>query len=399
MRRMVAGWMLWIGLSVTTSVVSQDAGLPSTDVIYDQWSPLVTLQNSTLDPLRTWYVSPVHATVLPDGGVLIFGFVQTAVNPPHQQYGCAATILRPENIKPTGPMAVEVSPLTIPLEFTNWTPFAGGSAVDNIYCCGHTLLHDGSFFSAGATRGFSIGADFYTLGVPYATRLNPTTGAWTRIAETMKGLDPRAGTPPGYRWYPTCGRLWNKTILVAAGLAIVAKNNDLASGTPNLSVEIFNPVSGTWTVHSNFQNDPFGTTYPSGTPHEIWKGDYPHFWQLPVPALGFLDVLFFGEYGYPVGMSLNSSAGSMSGSPSPPPGWFLEMCALERLWTAAATVSLCTVRTVAPPVPFSRSGFPAPLRTARTIGAITTGRSYSLAVITRVAPTQDTRGKWTSTIP
>jgi hypothetical protein len=119
-----------------------------------QWSKLQNLP-----------AAPVHNVVMPNGKVLIFGR---------------------DNVERVWDPITQA--ITIP-------PHVGY----DLFCAGHTLLHDGRVLIAGGHI-----ADF--VGLAKTTIYNPATNSWTAVPDMNAG-----------RWYPTLTTLPNGDVLVVSG--------------------------------------------------------------------------------------------------------------------------------------------------------------------------------------
>jgi Domain of unknown function (DUF1929) len=245
----------------------------------DDISPDVTL----LAP-DGWYDAPIHATLLPDGKVMMWGkawqsWPATASTP----YRSSAWILDPTAIG--DPLPTQVTPqtqLTEPLAITGAN--VGTSTVtDDLFCSGNSLTSDGRVVTTGGTRWLrdtATNAFIEAYGVPYETVFDPTSGTWTREPGNMVGAAASGSTG---RWYPTDTRLPDGRILVTAGWA------EVRSAQPNRSSEIFDPTTGVSTIAT-----------PSGLlPAQVFDDNYTHVWVLPYASSTF-DLLEIGMQGNPV---------------------------------------------------------------------------------------------------
>lgn len=256
------------------------------DVVPDAWGPLITLR----DP-GGGDVSPVHATLLPDGKVLVIGVSPDGTRSGLDLGGRSSFVLDPA--APDPPSAgLTVTPIEQPVELRAldigpWT------ITDNLVCSGHSLLADGRFFSAGGTRAVAIEgtAEPLVVGLSYATVFDGATSTWSRVPEAMKAPGPE--NAPGARWYPTVTRLPDGRMLVTSGFDRVQPGPSI-----NVSTEIFDPATGSWTVTS-----PLGQV-----PLDVINSDYSHVFTLPNP-IGPFDTLTLGEPGVPVLGTSGSPAG------------------------------------------------------------------------------------------
>lgn len=251
---------------------------PQMVAIADGWGPIIRLRAHTGEA-----AAPIHVSLLKDGRVHLFG-----VTPP------LAFFMTPTPVG-INPSVVTMLGMRPPLEFPDpGAPYGGwDNVVDTIYCAGHTLLADGSLFTAGGMRAIARTGpppEEHFFGLSYATILSYPAGSWVRVPEKMTGTG-LLGTSD--RWYPTVTRLADSRLLITAGADVIVPP---AYARPTLSVERYNPGktgADTWTLLSSHQQ----------SPAEIFNLDYTHVFQLPNKIAGF-DVLMFGDAGKPVLMSL-----------------------------------------------------------------------------------------------
>ena len=258
----------------------------------DSWSSIVGLVNSTLQPGTKLFFAPVHAALTPDSKVMFLGYSRNQYSPTTPPGPFQSFTIVPEPLGAPIPAEMEVSVITVP-----FTPVPGGT--DSLYCAANTFTGTGELFTAGGVRTLPNGNRW---GLPYAMTYNSGSSQWSRIAQNMKGSIPGGAEMPGSRWYPTATHLWDDQMLVTAGFEDAEGN----IGTANLTLEIFNAISKTWTVISSApaSSNSWGVRSPTWTPREITHSDYTFTWQLPSQLNGLYDLLMFGEFGYPIKMAL-----------------------------------------------------------------------------------------------
>lgn len=261
----------------------------------DQWSAPITW---TTDD--GWFASAIHSTLLPDGRILFIGYERDQADAAlATQQRKSAFVMLPHALGQALPAAEVIQHITEPVD-ADGQLFGQYLVFDDLFCSGHTLTADGTFFSAGGTR-YIIDAftnQLLVTGLPYATVSDGNQ--WLRVPSPMTiaaSLDDPA------RWYPTCTRLPDRRIMVTSGLDLV---HPIA--LVNKSVEAFDPATGQWQVVS-----PFGAP-----PDEIVNPDYTHPVVLPAPV-GPFDVLMFGGAGVPVLMTSQGIASWLK-VPVPRPG-------------------------------------------------------------------------------
>ncbi len=262
------------------------AASPTLDAVPDAWGPLVTLRNPDGRA-----VSPIHATLLPNGTVLLLGTTLQDAGPADLDIGSRSSFI----LDPSAPDApsgtMTVAPIEQPVDLRS-VDIGPWTITDDLFCSGHSLLADGRFFSAGGTRAVEIDgvADPLVVGLSYATVFDAVTSTWSRVPEAMKAPGPE--NVPGARWYPTVTRLANGRMLVTSGFDQVQPDPSI-----NVSTEIYDPETETWAVASALGQVPL----------DIINSDYSHVFSLPDP-IGRFDTLTLGEPGVPV-LGASSSGG------------------------------------------------------------------------------------------
>jgi hypothetical protein len=294
-RRALATACLTAALPLVPASTSVKA---AADTLTDSFGPVVTLRTSD-----GWYESPIHATLLPDGRVMMIGVAR-----PTWPASTTTTTRRASWIfTPTAagdPLPAELTPpeLTQPVDIKS-VVYNGLLVNDDLFCSGQTLTSDGKVFIAGGTRSFAYqGQPRVVLGLPYETMFDPATSTLSRLPGDMlvAGSSGTAG-----RWYPTTTRLPNGKILVVGGF-------DRVIGAPgpayNWSAETYDPATGQRAVAASF----------GGVPKAVANADYPHVYVLPY-AGARNDLLMIGEADQPVTTS-SANVTSWDQSASARPG-------------------------------------------------------------------------------
>ncbi len=299
----------------------------------DSWSARVILRDNTPDVLEPGgeFLAPAHASLLPDGRVLIWGFRQPVVSPTppvSRAYSFAAVIgVEQLSIRPTvqttlqlqtnePPVRLDTVQLTPPLTLVS----------DQIFCGGHAFDADGNLFVAGGLRKVftTIGNTTYGVsgGLEYAMRWLSGSSSWSNRIDLL-ALGSKPGEIPMFfegreRYYPTVTKLADGRMMTTSGVQIlegcvtVSGQPPVCYGGPqspsprNLSIETWDP-SG---MQFELSSDP-SASGSALTPPEIFNGDYTHVFVLPTPAtIGSesFDVAMFGETGEPVLMSSSTSS-------------------------------------------------------------------------------------------
>ena len=267
----------------------------------DSWAPAgsqAPIELRVNDPVRGDILfQPVHATLLPDGRVMLFApvgvharaawFVPTPIGDP---------------LPPVLRLTADHVPVNIntPIDFTD----AQGRQwhfEETIFCSGHSLTSDGSIFVAGGTffysmrdppNGISVS---WIYGMPNTTLYSYPMSTWFRLQPDMIGT---GATGSNRRWYGTVTRLSDARMLVSSGFEL-ADTRLQVPGLPvshhgtniNRSVEVWTPAappaaSSRSLVSAHLQ-----------TPEEVWNPDYTHAFQVPYgpPMIPSNTVLMFGR--------------------------------------------------------------------------------------------------------
>jgi len=285
-------------------------------------NPDLTVADEFSSPI-TWmtrdgmYAAPVHVAHLPSGELLLVGRTRDTFEPQNKTRGGDAVftmtpslntpnILYVDNIEPTIPFEYRLQPVT--------PPWAGGSLFagnDTLYCAGQTLTADGKVIFLGGTRSYYNSTEVHHVGLPYSLTYDGTS--WERVPGYFQGLGFLGSVYSKlfpqevltWRWYSTGTRLADDRILITGGFDYVLGDlSDLLRsltgmpGTPNVSVEIYDPATKTYDLLVDVDTAPM----------LLWNRDYTHTFQLPVEINGQYDVMMFGEFGAPVLFSTKTPA-------------------------------------------------------------------------------------------
>lgn len=204
----------------------------------DAWGPLIRLRDTTAmwtegQPAGGWHVAAIHAVLLTDGDVLLTGWARR--DPMQCQKGGTRAHgvsfrLDPNDLPGVGDRSGQTAYLR-PLGED------GDPSSDVLYCAGHNPLPDGRVFYTGGSRYENLGEATETeFGLDYARVYDPKSNEFRRVLHPMRG---GPDGQEGKRWYPTNTRLSDGRVLVTGGFYRYG-----GIGFANLSVEVFDPVTG-----------------------------------------------------------------------------------------------------------------------------------------------------------
>jgi hypothetical protein len=199
----------------------------------DSWGPLVNLRDNTnafpdaSKPADGWVVTPIHATLLADGKVLITGWGRRDLN------SCSAGgsrrngtsfVLDPNNLPNGG--TLHVQPI-------NEAPQPNTG--DVLYCAGHTPIADGRVLHTGGARYTDLGGPSQQeYGLNYSRLYSPSTNSFTKINAAMVG---GVSGMEGMAWYPTNTRMPDGKVMVVGGFSRCCD-----TAFANRSLQTFDPI-------------------------------------------------------------------------------------------------------------------------------------------------------------
>ena len=219
----------------------------------DAWGPALSLRDDTPTwdgrPGAGWYVTPIHASLLPDGRVLLTGWGRAQPDrcafPEGSRAHGTSFVLDPADLATrAGPGTVSITPLD---EVAEQTP---GWTKDVLYCAGHVPTSGGVLYTGGARyQDLGVRGHEAEVGLSSARVFDYASGQFRRLGGKMSGgpqAEPIKSRPQfgpqdkrGWRWYPTNTRLPDGTVLVSGGFSSLESANN--------SVEIFDPATETYT--------------------------------------------------------------------------------------------------------------------------------------------------------
>lgn len=250
----------------------------ATSELSDEFSAEGTFRTSA-----GWYGAAIHSTLMPSGHLLLMGYRRDTAHPTDATPTDPLAWTMPAPIPNVGGEYV-VTTETEPLEYLNAVE-GKLFRTDDLFCAGHALTSDGSFFSAGGTRNTrkEPSMDLVAVtGLPYATRFDGQK--WHRLHHDMVG---KGATGHPNRWYPAVTRLADERMLVTSGFDIV-----LPTPRVNRSIEAFDPSTGSFELLAAFPD----------MPAVAMASDYTHVFVLPLSSPA--DVIMFGEPGIPIFYSI-----------------------------------------------------------------------------------------------
>ena len=286
------------------------------------FTPGLTVADEFSSPI-TWmtrdgmYVSPIHVVHLPSGELFLTGRYRDTFEPQNKTRGGEAAFTMTPSQDTSNVLYIDNIEPEIPFEYRFQTvalPWAGGAAFagnDTLYCAGHTLTADGKVILLGGTRSYFNNTGVHHVGVPYS--LIYDGASWYRVPGYFLGMGYLASDfsvlfPEEvltWRWYSTGTRLADDRILITGGFDYVM--GDLSNvlrgfvgmpGTPNVSVEVYDPATGTYDLLVD----------GLAAPMLLWNRDYTHTFLLPEEINDQYDVMMFGEFGAPVLFSTKTPA-------------------------------------------------------------------------------------------
>jgi hypothetical protein len=252
----------------------------------DAWGPSLSLRDDTATtpnrPAGGWFVTPIHATLLPTGKLLVTGWGRAqqdrCVFPEGSRSHGSTFVLDPSALAAvTAPGALPITPIDEQAEQTQgWTP-------DVLYCVGHVPTKNGVLYTGGSRyQDLGVRGHEAEVGLSSARVFDYGTGSLRRLAAHMQGgpqAEPIKSRPQygpvdkrGWRWYPTNTRLDDGRVLVTGGFSSLE--------SANYAVEVFDPASETFStlVQHDDAYPPIREAMAPGLK------DYTHTFLLPSPV-------------------------------------------------------------------------------------------------------------------
>lgn len=217
----------------------------------DFWQPLVELRDNTNSfplnkPADGWVVTPIHATLLTDGNVLISGWGRRDLHNCTLDGGRrngTSFVLNPNSLAKGG--ILHIQPLDEAPAF---------ATEDVIYCAGHSPLADGRILHTGGARYQDLGSHTQQeFGLNYSRLFSPASNSFSKVTSPMLGG--MAGME-GMAWYPTNTRMPDGKVMVIGGFSRCCD-----SSFSNRTLQTFDPIAydqsqNPWTLIASHHSAP-----------------------------------------------------------------------------------------------------------------------------------------------
>ena len=273
-------------VACSTSKVSRTIAVDPT-ASGESWEPVVSLRDKTNTfpgtadrpmPPGGWWVTPIHATLLSDGHVLItgwgrFDFSDCRIHRTRQNG--ESYIVSPDDFTGGADRTFFIQPIN---------ENARQGFMDVLYCAGNVTLKDGRILMVGGARYQNLGDNpgEQEYGLNYSRIFDPATQSFSRIDFAPKGSPEKQASMTWYEdgmmWYPTETRIPGGKVFVTGGF----DRNCSDSSCVNRDLEIFDPDAlitnaNPWTTWVN-SNQVSSNVYDPGIK------DYTHTFLLPEPV-------------------------------------------------------------------------------------------------------------------
>ena len=249
------------------------AAAQSTITGTDYFGPIVEWQHSSgID------VAPIHGGLLPNGKLYFLTVYKFFKYPEQDMTEPGFTpeymfLMDPTPYYEVPPATVTVTPnvSTLPASPV-YDALTNSVTIQTLTCGAHAPMADGNLFLAsGATAVVNL--DLYNAGdlaasvtvdgLEKSLTYNPIGDNWTENPD-VTAIAPNTGKP--LRWYATVTRMADSKMLVTGGYESVVPDM-----LYNNSVEIYDPVTNSWSIVSDQETTPEGIENP----------DYTHVFQFP----------------------------------------------------------------------------------------------------------------------
>lgn len=256
-----------------------------------------TSRDSTVAmPDGGWYVTPIHASLLPTGKVFVTGWSRVDKDscsfPDGSRRNGVSFVLDPARVQgSSAPAELAIAPVD-----ENVSSLPSWKSV--LYCAGHSpvviggesavLLTGGSRYLFLGDREHEIEEGLRSAHLAFGERATPVID---RVADGMKSgpicrrndgqeLLPGETQARGGKWYPTSTRLPDGRVLITGGFTGGPRSQCMSDGRHSASAEIFDPA--TRKFRALFQPEDL----PAGFGERFAPGDkdYTHTLLLPKPV-------------------------------------------------------------------------------------------------------------------
>lgn len=136
-----------------------------------------------------------------------------------------------------------------------------GMPPSDIFCAGHSLLHDGGLLVAGGTKAWTVagpdphghGGAQHFIGSRDSWLFDPASESWIPTGKLNRQRGTTAADPDktGGRWYPTVITLAN-----GSALAVSGHPSELDSRHNNSSLELYAAGTGAWSLVGTVDSRP-----------------------------------------------------------------------------------------------------------------------------------------------
>ncbi len=244
-----------------------------------QWTKNVDLKDTTATfpgtkqrprPKEGWWVTPIHANLLPSGKVLITGWSRK------KQTYCEEHMGRQNGTS----FVLDIGELEKAKGILKITPIEEGPKKrgDVLYCSGHTVLPNGDVFFIGGARYKYLDDETRQeeYGLNYGRIFSSRSKKFIALSPELYG-GPKIDEPwyeQGMTWYPTATKLSDGSVLVTGGLARAP--SEVHPVVQNRTLTLFDP--------QKVSTNPWQVLVPHDSASaavEIEAYDYPHVFLLP----------------------------------------------------------------------------------------------------------------------
>ena len=219
-----------------------------------KWGPMMALRDdsdtwSERKPNGGWWIGPIHATLLPDGKVIVSGLSRREEKRVYFGFdhlhssgeNGTSFVLDPSDVKQNASDTFYVTPVNEGGELHSGGPPGPGQR-DVLFCSGHTPIGNGQVLFTGGSRMENLAQPDQKSeqGLDYARVYDAGANEFRTVSSRKGELYRFAGETQRHRqmWYPTSIRLADDRVLTMAGF--YEGRYDTPYGF-NLSLHLFDP--------------------------------------------------------------------------------------------------------------------------------------------------------------